>query len=126
MRIKECRASPWVLRRFCKSRSGRATRHLQLGDDLTAILAHWKGRATSWQLLARCWRRCALQLVRRVAAVDRRIPSELNPADAASRAFEPRRQARGERADGGHPGAGGAASGSSAAGRPGEVSENAA
>eukprot|EP00959_Pyramimonas_sp_CCMP1952_P248425 5192699-Pyramimonas_sp.AAC.1 len=59
--VEECRASLWSPRRFCKCRVGRAVKHLQLGDKLSAILARSKGRATSWQLLTLRRRRCALQ-----------------------------------------------------------------
>ena len=69
--LKESRASLWTLRRFCKGLSTRRKRLLVLGDNMSAVLAHGKGRASDWHLLVQCRRRAALCVARRLVVVER-------------------------------------------------------
>ena len=76
-----------------KSRALRnfGKRHLHLNDNLANVLCAEKGRSGSFAMLVACRRLCALAIATNSAFYHRWVPSERNPADHASRRWEPLR-----------------------------------
>ncbi|CAK0874830.1 unnamed protein product, partial [Prorocentrum cordatum] len=81
----EGRATVIAARNRLRSARHFSHRHLFLGDNLGFVLAQGKGRASNANINRHCRQLAALSMISDSDFVTRWVPSEFNPADAASR-----------------------------------------
>ncbi|CAK0903898.1 unnamed protein product, partial [Prorocentrum cordatum] len=79
------RARTWTVRHVARDCSLHNTRVLLLGDNMSVICAHAKGRSSTLAMNFQCRLSSAIALAVGLKLHDRWAPSELNALDAASR-----------------------------------------
>ena len=92
--ILEARGLIAAVKRKCRAVRSFGKRHPHLNDNLASVLCLEKGRSSSYPMLRACRRLCALLVAANCSVHHRWVPSELNPADHASRRWEGERKAR--------------------------------
>ena len=90
--ILEARGVIAAVRHKCRAVRSFGKRHLHLNDNLANVLCLEKGRSSSFSMLRACRRLCALLVAANCSVHHRWVPSELNPADHASRQWEGERK----------------------------------
>ena len=88
--ILEGRAVVWLAQHLARSQKNLGKKHLVLSDSMSVTLALTKGRSSASSMNRICRQMAALELCTGMHFHLRWIPSELNPADLASRAGDVR------------------------------------